>query len=123
MTSFYDPKTGDIHRSTYSGSDIEANTPDGYVAIEGDIDYRLYRVDTNSGNVIARDPEPAAPEILWSRVRSMRDRRLRDTDWIVARAIERGEQIPEGWIYYRQALRDITKQADPMNIQWPEVPK
>lgn len=123
MTSFYDPKTGDIYPATYSGSDIEANTPDGYIAIEGDFDYRLYRVDTDSGSVVSRDPEPLAADALWGRVRSMRDRRLRDSDWIVARSMERGEQIPEKWIYYRQALRDITTQADPMNIQWPEVPK
>ena len=29
---------------------------------------------------------------------------------------------PQPWLDYRQALRDITNQADPMNIAWPVAP-
>jgi hypothetical protein len=29
----------------------------------------------------------------------------------------------ESWAIYRQALRDITNQADPFNITWPTPPQ
>ena len=64
--------------------------------------------------------DPRTPETEWPMIRAERDRRLAATDWI---------QLPdvplttkEAWAVYRQALRDITKQADPFNIVWPELP-
>lgn len=58
----------------------------------------------------------------WQSVRIERDRRIAATDWIVARAYERGEQVPVEWTEYRQALRDITKQANPFFVVWPDAP-
>jgi hypothetical protein len=55
-------------------------------------------------------------------VRVDRDRRLAASDWIVTRATERGEPVPAEWVAYRQALRDITGQADPLAIIWPTAP-
>lgn len=56
--------------------------------------------------------------------RNMRDDCLRKSDWIVAKSLEQGVQIPEEWRAYRQALRDVTSQAGfPRNIVWPELPK
>ena len=34
-----------------------------------------------------------------------------------------GTAVPQPWLDYRQALRDITKQPDPMNIDWPTPPQ
>lgn len=52
--------------------------------------------------------------------RSRRDRLLGACDWT---------QLPdvplttkEAWATYRQALRDITQQPDPLNIVWPTPP-
>jgi len=58
----------------------------------------------------------------WSLVRMQRDRKLKDTDWMVTKASETGSPIPTDWSSYRQALRDITTQTDPMNIVWPTPP-
>jgi hypothetical protein len=43
----------------------------------------------------------------WAALRAERDRRLAESDWVVARAYEQGEPVPEAWAAYRQALRDL----------------
>lgn len=56
-------------------------------------------------------------------VRSRRDNLLQETDWIVIKSYERGENIPAEWEVYRQALRDITAQAGfPYEVTWPTKP-
>lgn len=62
-------------------------------------------------------------EAAWGAVRRDRDGRLAATDWVVLRSADRGEPVPPEWLAYRQALRDITKQPDPMNIDWPTPPQ
>lgn len=63
--------------------------------------------------------EAAATDIQWERVRSDRNIRLAACDWT---------QLPDAsadaaaWATYRQALRDITTQADPFAIVWPVKP-
>ena len=49
-------------------------------------------------------------------VRSRRDGLLQETDWIVIKSYERGQNIPAEWELYRQALRDITTHAN-----WPHL--
>lgn len=58
----------------------------------------------------------------WALVRAERDRLLTACDWRVARAMEAGEPLPAPWAAYRQALRNITEQADPLAIEWPMPP-
>jgi hypothetical protein len=56
-------------------------------------------------------------------IRSRRDSLLQETDWIVIKSYERGENIPAEWELYRQALRDITEQAGfPYEVTWPTKP-
>jgi hypothetical protein len=56
-------------------------------------------------------------------IRSRRDGLLQETDWIVIKSYERGENIPAVWELYRQALRDITAQAGfPYSVGWPNKP-
>jgi hypothetical protein len=56
-------------------------------------------------------------------VRSRRDSLLSETDWIVIMHTERGTNIPAEWELYRQALRDITRQAGfPHQVEWPVKP-
>lgn len=58
-------------------------------------------------------------ESQWASVRSDRNAHLSACDWT---------QLPDApvdtaaWAEYRQALRDITEQADPFNIVWPTEP-
>jgi hypothetical protein len=59
----------------------------------------------------------------WGAVRVRRDKLLTDSDWIVIRAADQGEPVPQAWREYRKKLREITRQtADPTAIQWPEPP-
>ena len=65
------------------------------------------------------DPDVAAEKIeaRWDVVRAERNKLLADCDWT---------QLPDAsadaaaWATYRQALRDITTQANPFNIVWPK---
>lgn len=59
----------------------------------------------------------------WAQVRAERDALLAATDWLVLRAQETGQPVPAAWLAYRQALRDVTGQADPRNIVWPQRPQ
>ena len=61
-------------------------------------------------------------------VRTQRDKLLADSDWVTVKAVDQnaadnlGIQVPQVWLDYRQALRDITTQDGfPHNVIWPEV--
>jgi hypothetical protein len=60
-----------------------------------------------------------APEEQWKKIRAERNALLAACDWT---------QLPDApadaaaWATYRQALRDITDQANPFNITWPALP-
>ncbi|MFN4074164.1 MAG: phage tail assembly chaperone [Thermus sp.] len=68
----------------------------------------------------------------WAALRAERDHRLAETDWVVARAYERGAPVPEAWAAYRQALRDLPQTLTDEevlawhegrgSVPWPEVP-
>ena len=47
-------------------------------------------------------------------LRVERDKRLAETDWVVAKAIETGGTVSDAWITYRQALRDFPSSATPV---------
>lgn len=63
--------------------------------------------------------EATASIRAWAVIRAERNMLLADCDWT---------QLPDAsadaaaWAVYRQALRDITDQSDPFNIQWPIKP-
>lgn len=63
-------------------------------------------------------------------LRSERDRRLKEVDWITLRSVRTGEPIPQAWKNYMQALADITKNAKPVlrdgrldGVVWPVKPE
>lgn len=145
IVSFFRLDTGEFTGQSYSGDEagLAVNTPDGCGFKEGVHDHLARRVDLTSGTVVKHRPT-APPDTAfetyqwndeierhlpvpttaghWRAVRDMRDEMLRRSDWVVARAVDRGEEVPQAWRDYRQALRDITKQPDPLNITWPEAP-
>jgi len=56
-------------------------------------------------------------------IRSRRDNLLAETDWIVVKSYERGQNIPAEWELYRQSLRDITGQTGfPYEVILPTKP-
>lgn len=65
------------------------------------------------------DSAPSEDELI----RLKRDELLKSTDWIVIKHVDLGQPVPQEWSDYRQALRDITEQANfPDNVQWPTKP-
>lgn len=147
--SVYDALTGEIIGSFTAASDtVAANVPAGRLCIEGAFDTLTGYVQ--DGHFVPYTPEQAAakaarprpgmcwdntamgwldprpPEQVhaqaWTEVRTKRDKLLAQCDWVVLRATEQGEPVPSAWLSYRQALRDITQQADPNAIEWPAIP-
>lgn len=57
--------------------------------------------------------------IQWGIVRVERNTLLTETDWMALSDVT----MSDAWKTYRQALRDITDQADPFNITWPTKPE
>jgi len=64
-------------------------------------------------------------------VRTQRDKLLAESDWVTVKAVDQnaqdslGIQVPQVWLDYRQALRDITSHANFPNLQdtdWPVEP-
>jgi hypothetical protein len=59
------------------------------------------------------------------RVRTSRDAKLEESDWMVIRSAETGVALDSNWATYRQALRDITDHADFPYLtdeDWPVAP-
>jgi hypothetical protein len=146
---FYDPGTGVFTGSSFVGPArmLAANTPPAvsvFDATTTSVDPQSQRVDVVSGELI--DYQPPKPDdqggecnwqwdassrrwastltdvYYWRMIRAERTRFLAQCDYLVLRAQERGEEVGLEWVQYRQALRDITTQADPMNIVWPTKP-
>ena len=61
-------------------------------------------------------------DAAWKAVRTQRDALLAATDWRLLRATETGQLLGGEWVNYRQALRDVANQPDPLSIVWPAVP-
>lgn len=62
-------------------------------------------------------------DVAETHVRSKRNITLSQSDWVITRAYERGEPVPQEWAAYRQALRDLPQQDGfPYNVTWPEAP-
>lgn len=56
-------------------------------------------------------------------LRSKRNYLLSESDWIVVKSYELGEEVPAEWITYRQALRDLPANTeDPKSPVWPIKP-
>lgn len=75
---------------------------------------------TPGENKVTRPEELVASQ--WALIRSIRDRLLSESDWVVTKAVELGMSVDLAWSTYRQELREITSQADPFFIQWPAKP-
>lgn len=62
--------------------------------------------------------------VKWREVRNIRNRLLKETDWVTLRSQETGNPVPFKWQKYRQQLRDITDQcSDVDDVVWPEMPE
>lgn len=72
----------------------------------------------------ALSPEDVAERIAarWSEVRAERNAKLAACDWTQLADAPLSTEQRAAWQVYRQALRDLTGQADPFDLDWPETP-
>ena len=68
--------------------------------------------------------KPTIKNILGlQQLRSERDLKLAETDWVVTKSSETGVAESDAWKTYRQALRDLpSNTSDPFNPTWPTKP-
>lgn len=100
----------------------------GAVPTESILSHRVVRAATPTFTgtqwEIAYTAEPLPLEAAARNVRTERDMRIAQTDWIVAKSYERGDVVPPAWVTYRQALRDVTAQEGfPYSVEWPNKPE
>jgi hypothetical protein len=55
-------------------------------------------------------------------VREQRNALLAASDWAALPDVPMADESRRAWLAYRQALRDITEQADPFGMTWPQPP-
>lgn len=132
---FHDEKTGEIVATGMClERDFDIQSDPRGVKKKGRADIRTDYFDLASRTVKRKPPQPSPNhefdyatrqwqlnvEKAWAAVRAERDKRLLASDWT---------QLPDvplekkaAWAVYRQALRDVTQQTDPLNITWPDYP-
>lgn len=115
---FYD---SEIHGKAIPKGAVEITAADHAALLAAQADGKMIAAD-KQGNPIAIDrPAPTADEIMAS-VRRKRDALLAASDWTQVLDAPLSAEAKEAWAEYRQALRDVTKQADPSHIVWPKSP-
>ena len=80
------------------------------------------------------DPQPTEDELSQAynsalvnmqlnKLRQERNFLLSETDWVSSKYYDLGQPVPEEWVAYRQALRDLPANTeDPANPVWPTKP-
>lgn len=106
------------------GSKITIPSTATWVFYSGDITGKKVDVETKQvvDGVVPQFNDYFQKIAVWKDVRDIRTRLLAETDWVVTKQVEQLGGVTEQWKEYRQQLRDITLQADPFNIVWPEKP-
>tara|TARA_Y100001970_G_scaffold130859_1_gene161381 strand:- start:597 stop:1025 length:429 start_codon:yes stop_codon:yes gene_type:complete len=89
---------------------------------EADVSIGITTVYPDVATVRLKAQEYATKQ-CWHDVRKLRNRELKDSDYIANIASESGVGISTAWKTYRQGLRDITKQSDVNNLVWPTHPE
>lgn len=91
----------------------------------GDLYDRLVLIDTEGTDIRPTRDEFNAGlrNFKMQELRTERNKRLAECDWVVIRATSTDTPVPEEWKTYMQALRDLPANTeDPVNPVWPPVP-
>lgn len=118
MIVVYNTKTGVI--TSWGNFDPALNTPAGHDYIETDTAPVNQMVNVKTRKLVA--DKAAITEAQWAEVRRIRDMRITATDYLIMPDYPISEDARAALATYRQALRDVTKQADPTAISWPDYP-
>jgi hypothetical protein len=94
--------------------DHTKNVAEGTPERVNDVLVRVWAVTDASEEQVA-----ARTDAQWKLVRKQRNDKLAACDWT---QLSDAPVDATAWATYRQALRDITIQADPFNIVWPTAP-
>jgi len=86
-------------------------------------DSTLYSaVKWRSKKILKADLEPFVLQVQWGEIRVKRDILLKETDWAILPDSPITPALKDSYIAYRQALRDIPSQANPLKVTWPVKP-
>jgi hypothetical protein len=71
------------------------------------------------------DDADATEEILWQRVKDIRDKMLTESDWVeIAQTTDKPLVNIDAWRTFRQQLRDLPKSFEnPLDVVLPEIPE
>ena len=119
---------GNTDPADESAGELQIN---GYVS---DINGEMVDMSTIPPSIIQMPPQPSRAHSFdyaarqwvldadeaWKMVRQQRGALVLACDWTQLPDV--GDAQRAEWAAYRQALRDITNQPDPMSIQWPAPP-
>jgi hypothetical protein len=139
----YNKITGEINRAFYSTSQVNQ---DIYLNENEDVLTNLDINISNPENVYIKDNQffyrESKPNVYFdwinyewvenaqkkydyfaNIVREQRNVSLAESDWVVIKANEYGQEVSNEWKVYRQELRDITNQPNfPLDVVFPEKP-
>jgi hypothetical protein len=80
--------------------------PDAVISVEEKDGEFTFHVDEN------------LVQAQWSAIKTYRNQLLSDSDWICS-VTDYTHPNKEGWIAYRQGLRDLSQQTNPFQLVWP----
>lgn len=108
----------------------ELNLGSAIIDRDGVIEFVEPNIPITQDQIDVKAEELKAAQIFeWQELRRKRDSLLAETDWVTLKAIDAsndglGIQLPQVWVEYRQALRDLpANTVDPANPVWPEKPQ
>ena len=112
------------------GNAIRAICPNAVFVVYGDVvDWRSPDITQPTEAEIQAEIARLEAEQPWNELRQQRNRLLAESDWVSMKAIDAsidglGIQLPQVWMDYRQALRDLpANTTDPTNPVWPTKPE
>ena len=93
---------------------------------DDDLYDRLILIDTEGTDIkpTRDDFTTGLRNIKMQELRTERNKRLSQCDWVATRAFTTNTPVPDEWKAYMQALRDLpANTTDPSNPVWPVAPE
>lgn len=106
----------EVSREEKARSYLKNYTPGEVVFFDGKWVEKLIESDASSFEIEQRI------QLKWDQVRAIRNDMLKSSDWTQLPDASLSVEKQREWADYRQVLRDITQDADPFFIDWPEEP-
>jgi translation elongation factor P/translation initiation factor 5A len=120
-------ENGNTYQVTYSGE--EPITAEEYASVQfisgADENNQAIFMDSQpyTWDEVSTKKDAVVVEDNLSELRTERNAKLAETDWVITMHKELGTNIPAAWKTYRQALRDITDTYTSLDdVVWPEKP-